>query len=93
MSKKTEGTKDKNLTTAIEALNAYTAEHAKDNSYDVMQVKGVCDAMAWFLTGVQNGFETGESAVSDLMVDLPKIKISVEQARAILAKNICPGGE
>ena len=88
MKKATGKTEDKNLTAAIDALNCYVEAHAKDNNYDIMQVSRVCAAVAWFLTGVQGEFETGGGTAAELLKDIPNYKISVEQARKILAKHI-----
>lgn len=87
MNKKTE---DRNLTAAIDALNGYVAAHASDNSYDVMQISGVCTAVAWFLKGTQNDFDLGRGMAAEALKDLPKYKTSVEQARRILARQIKP---
>ena len=88
MRKTTENTEDKNLTAAIDALNCYVEAHAKENKYDIMQVSRVCAAVAWFLTGVQKGFETGDSSVTKLLKDIPEYKPSVEEARRTLARQL-----
>lgn len=73
---------DKELQAAEKALNTVVKAAAGKNDYDMAQVKSVCAYVAWFLHGVQCGFDSR---------DFTDLGMTIEQARILLAKNIGKG--
>lgn len=73
---------DKDLQAAEKALAAYAVKAAGQADYDTTQIKSVCAYVAWFLHGVQCGFQG--QGIADL-------GMTVEEARLTLAENICRG--
>ena len=61
---------DKDLQAAEKALAAYAVKAAWQADYDTTQIKSVCAYVAWFLHGVQCGFQG--QGIADLGIHQPK---------------------